>query len=118
MACYKNRKKQQKKINKIIREINKILNQEKLLAADHYFLDFHFNGYNRKTERLWERVTLCGNNCEPVAFIIYDNTNIDEILRYIAEHIKNYSMSLDNYYKIVSEAEWEEAINESKLFNK
>lgn len=40
MACYKNRKKQQRKINKIVREINKILNQEKLLAADHYFLDF------------------------------------------------------------------------------
>ena len=89
MACYKNRKKQQKKINKIVREINKILNQEKLLAADLYFLDFHLNRYNRKTERLWERVTLCGNNCEPVAFIIYDNTNINEILHYIAEHIKN-----------------------------
>lgn len=118
MACYKNRKKQQRKINKIIREINKILNQEKLLAVDHYFLDFPFNRYNRRTERLWERVTLCGNNCEPVAFVIYDNTSIDEILHYIAEHIKNYSTSLENYYKIVSEAEWEEALNESKLFNK
>ena len=117
MACYKNRKKQQRKINKIIREINKILNQEKLLAADLYFLDFHFNGYNRKTERLWERVTLCGNSCKSVDFFIYDNTNIDETLHYIAEWIENYSMSLENYYKIVSEAEWEEAINESKLFN-
>ena len=38
MACYKNRKKQQRKINKIIREINKILNQEKLLAVDLTFL--------------------------------------------------------------------------------
>ena len=118
MACYKNRKKQQRKINKIIREINKILNQEKLLAADHYFLDFHSNRYIRRAERLWERVTLCGNSCESVDFFIYDNTNIDEILHYIAKHIKNYSMSLENYYKIVSEAEWEEAINESKLFNK
>ena len=118
MACYKNRKKQQRKINKIVREINKILNQEKLLTADLYFLDFHFNGYVRRAERLWERVTLCGNSCKSVDFFIYDNTNIDEILRYIAEHIKNYSMSLENYYKIVSEAEWEETINESKLFNK
>ena len=118
MACYKNRKKQQRKINKIIREINKILNQEKLLAADHYFLDFHFNGYVRRAERLWERVTLCGNSCKSVDFFVYDNTNIDEILHYIAECIENYSMSLENYYKIVSEAEWEEAIHESKLFNK
>lgn len=118
MACYKNRKKQQKKINKIIREINKILNQEKLLAADHYSLDFQFNRYNRKTEHLWERVILYGNSCEPISFTIYDNTNIDEILRYIAERIRNYSMSLENYYKTVSEAEWEDAINESKLFNK
>lgn len=118
MACYKNRKKQQRKINKIIREINKILNQEKLLAADLYFLDFLFNGYNRRTERLWERVTLCGNSCKSVDFFIYDNTNIDEILHYIAECIENYSMSLENYYKIVSEVEWEEALNESKLFNK
>ena len=118
MACYKNRKKQQKKINKIIREINKILNQEKLLTADHYFLDFHFNGYNRRAERLWERVTLFGNSFESADFVIYDNTNIDEILHYIAERIKNYSMSLENYYRTVSEAEWEETINESKLFNK
>ena len=105
MACYKNRKKQQRKINKIVREINKILNQEKLLAADHYSLDFHFNGYNRRAERLWERVTLYGNSCESVDFVIHDNTNIDEILHHITEHIKNYSMSLENYYKTVSEAE-------------
>lgn len=116
MACYKNRKKQQRKINKIIQEINKILSQEKLLAADHYSLDFQFNGYNRKTERLWERVTLYGNSCEPIGFIIGSNTNIDEILHYITERIKNYSMSLENYYKTVSEEEWEEALNESKLF--
>lgn len=117
MACYKNRKKQQKKINKIIREINKILNQEKLLAEDHYFVDFHLNGYNRKTERLWERVTLCGNGCKPIDdFVIYDSTNINEVLHYIAECIENYSNSLENYYQTVSEAEWEEAINESKLF--
>lgn len=116
MACYKNRKKQQKKINKIIREINKILSQEKLLAADHYSLDFQFNRYNRKIERLWERVILCGNSCEPINFTIYSNTNIDEILHYITERIKNYSMSLENYYKTVSEAEWEETLNESKLF--
>lgn len=116
MACYKNRKKQQKKINKIIREINKILNQEKLLAADHYFLSFQFNRYNRKTERLWERVTLCGNSCEPIDFTIYSNTNTDEILHHITERIKNYSMSLENYYRTVSEAEWEETLNESKLF--
>ena len=118
MACYKNRKKQQRKINKIIREINKILNQEKLLAADHYFLGFHSNGYIRRAEHLWERVTICGNNCESVDFVIQDNTNIDGILHHITEHIKNYSMSLENYYRTVSEAEWEEAINESKLFNK
>ena len=117
MACYKNRKKQQKKINKIVREINKILSQEKLLAADHYFLDFHSNGYNRRAERLQERVTLCGHSCDSVDFVIYDNTNIEEILHLITEHIKNYSMSLENYYRTVSEAEWEEAINESKLFN-
>lgn len=116
MACYKNRKKQQKKINKIVREINKILSQEKLLAADHYSLDFQFNGYNRKTERLWGRVTLRGNSCEPVYFVICSKINIDEILYCIAEHIKNYSMSLENYYKTVSEEEWEEALNESKLF--
>lgn len=116
MACYKNRKKQQKKINKIIREINKILSQEKLLAADHYSLDFQFNRYNRKTERLWERVTLYGNSCEPICFTIYYNTNVDEILHYITERIKNYSMSLESYYKTVSEAEWEETLNESKLF--
>lgn len=116
MACYKNRKKQQKKINKIIREINKILSQEKLLTADHYFLYFQFNGYNRKMECLWERVILCGNSCEPIGFIIGSNTNIDEILHYITEHIKNYSMSLENYYRTVSEAEWEETLNESKLF--
>lgn len=116
MACYKNRKKQQKKINKIIREINKILNQEKLLAADHYSLDFQFNRYNRKTEHLWERVTLYGNSCEPISFTIYSNTTIDEILHYITERIKNYSMSLENYYKTVSEDEWEETLNESKLF--
>ena len=118
MACYKNRKKQQRKINKIIREINKILNQEKLLAADHYFLDFHFNGYIRRAELLWERVTLRGNSYESIDFVIYNNTNINEILHYIAECIENYSMSLENYYKTVSEAEWEDAINESKLFNK
>lgn len=116
MACYKNRKKQQKKINKIVREINKILSQEKLLAADHYFLDFQFNRYNRKTERLWERVTLYGNSCEPISFTIYSNTNIDEILHYITKRIINYSMSLESYYKTVSEAEWEETLNESKLF--
>lgn len=116
MACYKNRKKQQKKINKIIREINKILNQEKLLAADHYFLSFQFNKYNRKTERLWERVTLCGNSCEPISITIYSSTNIDEILHHITERIKNYSMSLENYYRTVSEEEWEETLNESKLF--
>lgn len=116
MACFKNRKKQQKKINKIIREINKILNQEKLLAADHYSLSFQFNRYNRKTERLWERVILCGNSCEPICFTIYYNTNVDEILHYITERIKNYSMSLENYYRTVSEAEWEETLNESKLF--
>lgn len=116
MACFKNRKKQQKKINKIIREINKILGQKKLLAADHYSLSFQFNRYNRKTECLWERVTLYGNSCEPISFTIYSNTNIDEILHYITERIKNYSMSLENYYKTVSEAEWEETLNESKLF--
>lgn len=116
MACYKNRKKQQKKINKIIREINKILNQEKLLAADHYSLSFQFNRYNRKTERLWERVTLCGNSCEPIDFIIGSNTDVDEILHHITERIKNYSMSLENYYRTVSEVEWEETLNESKLF--
>lgn len=116
MACFKNRKKQQKKINKIIREINKILSQEKLLAADHYSLDFQFNRYNRKTERLWERVTLCGNSCEPISITIYSNTDIDEIFHHITERIKNYSMSLENYYRTVSEAEWEEALNESKLF--
>ena len=116
MACYKNRKKQQRKINKIIREINKILNQEKLLAADHYSLDFQFNRYNRKTERLWERVTLYGNSCEQIDFTIYSNTNVDEILHYITERIKNYSMSLENYYRTVSEEEWEETLNESKLF--
>lgn len=116
MACFKNRKKQQKKINKIIREINKILSQEKLLAADHYFLNFQFNRYNRKTERLWERVTLYGNSCEPISFTIYSNTNVDEILHHITERIKNYSMSLENYYRTVSEAEWEETLNESKLF--
>lgn len=118
MACFKNRKKQQKKINKIIREINKILNQEKLLTADHYSLNFQFNEYHRRTELLWERVTLCGNSCEPIDFTIYYNTNVDEILHHITERIKNYSMSLENYYRTVSEAEWEEAINESKLFNK
>lgn len=117
MACYKNRKKQQKKINKIVQEINKILSKEKLLAANHYFLDFHFNGYNRKMERLWEQVTLYGNSCESVDFVVSSNTDINRILHYIAEHIKNYSMSLENYYKTVSEEEWEEAINESKLFN-
>lgn len=116
MACYKNRKKQQKKINKIVQEINKILNQEKLLAADHYSLSFQFNRYNRKTERLWERVTLYGNSCEPISITIYSNTNVDEILHHITERIKNYSMSLENYYKTVSEAEWEETLNESKLF--
>lgn len=116
MACFKNRKKQQKKINKIIREINKILSQEKLLAADHYFLSFQFNRYNRKAERLWERVALCGDNCELIGFVISSNADINKILHYIAEHIKNYSMSLENYYKTVSEEEWEEAINESKLF--
>lgn len=116
MACYRNRKKQQKKINKIIREINKILSQEKLLAADHYSLSFQFNRYNRKTERLWERVTLYGNSCEPIDFIIGSSTNIDEILHHITERIKNYSMSLENYYRTVSEAEWEETLNESKLF--
>lgn len=116
MACYKNRKKQQKKINKIVREINKILNQEKLLAADYYFLNFQFNRYNRKTERLWERVILCGNSCEPISITIYSNTNIDEILHHITERIKNYSMSLENYYRTVSEEEWEETLNESKLF--
>lgn len=116
MACFKNRKKQQKKINKIVREINKILSQEKLLAADHYSLDFQFNRYNRKTERLWERVALCGDSCELIGFIISSNVDINEILHYIAEHIKNYSMSLENYYKTVSEEEWEETLNESKLF--
>lgn len=116
MACFKNRKKQQKKINKIIREINKTLNQEKLLAADHYFVNFHSNGYNRRIEQLWERVILCGNSCEPISFTIYSNTNIDEILHHITERIKNYSMSLENYYRTVSEAEWEETLNESKLF--
>lgn len=116
MACYKNRKKQQKKINKIIREINKILGQEKLLAADHYSLTFQFNRYNRKTECLWERVILRGNSCEPISITIYSNTNIDEILHHITERIKNYSMSLENYYRTVSEVEWEETLNESKLF--
>lgn len=116
MACYKNRKKQQRKINKIIQEINKTLSQEKLLAADHYSLSFQFNGYNRKTECLWEQVTLCGNSCEPISITIYSNTNIDEILHHITERIKNYSMSLENYYRTVSEAEWEETLNESKLF--
>lgn len=116
MACYKNRKKQQKKINKIIREINKILSQEKLLVADHYSIHFQFNRYNRETERLWERVILCGNSCEPISFTIHSNTNIDEILHYITKRIINYSMSLENYYKTVSEAEWEETLNESKLF--
>lgn len=116
MACFKNRKKQQKKINKIVREINKILSQEKLLIADHYSLDFQFNRYNRKTERLWERVTLYGNSCEPISLTIYSNTNIDEILHHITERIRNYSMSLENYYRTVSEAEWEETLNESKLF--
>lgn len=116
MACYKNRKKQQKKINKIVREINKILGQEKLLSADHYSLNFQFNGYNRKTEYLWERVILCGNSCEPIDFTIYSNTNTDEILHHITERIINYSISLENYYKTVSEAEWEETLNESKLF--
>lgn len=116
MACYKNRKKQQKKINKIIREINKILSQEKLLAADHYSLDFQFNIYNRKIERLWEQVILCGNSFEPISFTITSSSNIDIILHYITECIKNYSMSLENYYKTVSEEEWEETLNESKLF--
>lgn len=116
MACFKNRKKQQRKINKIVREINKILGQEKLLAEDHYSLNFQFNGYHRETECLWERIILCGNSCEPIGFIIGSNTNIDEILHYITERIKNYSMSLENYYKTASEEEWEETLNESKLF--
>lgn len=121
MACYKNRKKQQRKINKIVRQVEKILNQDPFLSKviNIYLITPRPQIYIKKKERLAEIIdviTYPADNkklTKKIGFTIYANTDVSNLIETYYKWLDRDTDWIERAYQVTSEDEWEKMINES-----
>lgn len=121
MACYKNRKKQQRKINKIVRQVEKVLNQDSLFSEviNIYSITPRLQFYIKEREKLTEIINIVAspkNNkklTKKIGLMVYANSNADNLIRTYYEWLKQDTSWIERAYQVTSEDEWEKMINES-----
>lgn len=121
MACYKNRKKQQRKINKIVRQVEKILNQDPFLSKviNIYSITPRPQIYIKKRERLAEIIDIIAYPADnkkltkEIRFAVYANTDVNNLIKTYYEWLDRDTDWIERAYQVTSEDEWEKMINES-----